>query len=98
VKELELSREQAEQFLRSRRSIRTFKEKPAERAKLEMLLEMACFAPSAKNSQPWHWTVVERPAEVRHLAGLVIEYMRGLSPKTWRRCSLYPAVTPGHGD
>jgi nitroreductase/NAD-dependent dihydropyrimidine dehydrogenase PreA subunit len=77
VRDLQLSAGQAEQFLRSRRSIRTFKEKPVERTKLEKLLEMACYAPSAKNSQPWHWTVVENPAEVRRLAGLVIDYMRG---------------------
>ena len=76
-KGLQLSREQAEQFLRSRRSIRTFREKPVERATLEKLLEIACSAPSAKNSQPWHWTVVESAAEVRRLSGLVIDYMRG---------------------
>ncbi|MFO7706939.1 MAG: nitroreductase family protein [Desulfobacterales bacterium] len=76
--ELQLSREQAEQFLRSRRSIRTFKEKSVERAKLDKLLEVACCAPSAKNNQPWHWTVVERPADVRRLAGLVVEWMRGV--------------------
>jgi len=74
---LQLSREQAEQFLRSRRSIRTFKKKPVERATLEKLLEIACSAPSAKNNQPWHWTVVESAAEVRRLSGLVIDYMRG---------------------
>jgi nitroreductase/NAD-dependent dihydropyrimidine dehydrogenase PreA subunit len=77
VKDLQLNREQAEQFLRSRRSIRTFKDKPVERAKLEKLIEIACYAPSAKNNQPWHWTVVEDPAEVRRLAGLVIDFMRG---------------------
>ena len=76
-RDLQLSREQAEQFLRSRRSIRAFREKPVERAKLEKLIEMACYAPSAKNHQPWHWAVVESPAEVRRLAGLVIDYMRG---------------------
>jgi nitroreductase/NAD-dependent dihydropyrimidine dehydrogenase PreA subunit len=76
--ELQLNREQAEQFLRSRRSIRTFKEKPVERAKLEQLLEMACYAPSAKNHQPWHWTVVEDPAEVRRLAEQVVVWMRGV--------------------
>ncbi len=77
VRDLGLSPGPAEQFLRGRRSIRTFKEKPVERASLEKLLEMACYAPSAKNNQPWHWTVVESPAEVRRLAGLVIDYMRG---------------------
>jgi nitroreductase/NAD-dependent dihydropyrimidine dehydrogenase PreA subunit len=76
VKDLQLGREQAEQFLRSRRSIRTFTDKPVERSKLEKLLEMACYAPSAKNTQPWHWTVVENPAEVRRLAGMVVDYMR----------------------
>lgn len=79
VRDLNPSPEQAEQFLRGRRSIRTFKEKPVERASLEKLLEMACYAPSAKNNQPWHWTVVESPVEVRRLAGLVIDYMRGFA-------------------
>ncbi len=77
-KEFALTREQAEQFLRSRRSIRNFKEKPVERPKLEKLLEIACFAPSAKNNQPWHWTVIENPADVHRLAGMVIDWMRSV--------------------
>jgi nitroreductase len=76
--ELSLTADQAEQFLRSRRSIRTFKERPVEREKLEMLLNMACYAPSAKNRQPWHWLVVEDRAEVRELAGMVIDWMRSI--------------------
>ncbi len=76
-KDLQIGRDQAEQFLRGRRSIRAFKDQPVERTMLEKLIEVACYAPSAKNSQPWHWTVVENPAEVRRLAGLVIDYMRG---------------------
>jgi nitroreductase len=43
---------------------------------LEKLLEVAGLAPSAKNEQPWHWTVVQEPAEVRRLAGLVIDWLR----------------------
>jgi len=66
----------AEQFLRSRRSYRTYKDKAVEREKLEKLLEIAGYAPSAKNNQPWRWTVVETPAETKRLAGMVIEWMR----------------------
>jgi nitroreductase/NAD-dependent dihydropyrimidine dehydrogenase PreA subunit len=77
-KELQPTREQAEQFLRSRRSIRVFRDKPVERAKLEKLIETACYAPSAKNSQPWHWTVVQDPAEVRRLAEMIVGWMRGV--------------------
>ena len=80
-KELVLRRDQAEQFLRSRRSIRNFKDKPVEREKLEKLLEIACFAPSAKNNQPWHWTVVENPADVTKMAGMVIDWMRSIIKK-----------------
>jgi nitroreductase/NAD-dependent dihydropyrimidine dehydrogenase PreA subunit len=72
-----LTAEQAEQFLRARRSIRTYQETPAERTTLERLLALACHAPTAKNNQPWHWTVVASPAEVRRMAGLAVDWMRG---------------------
>jgi len=75
-KELALAEQQVEQVLRGRRSIRNYKDKPVEREKLAKLLEIACYAPSAKNNQPWHWTVVQDPAETRRLAGMVIDWMR----------------------
>jgi len=74
--ELGVTPEQAEQFLCGRRSIRAFKEKRVPRAILEKLIEIACSAPSAKNQQPWHWAVVEDPARVRRLAGMVADWMR----------------------
>ena len=70
--------EQAEQFLRGRRSIRAFKEKRVPKNILEKLLEIACSAPSAKNQQPWHWIVVQEPVEVRRLASMVIDWMRNV--------------------
>ena len=78
IKELWVSPEQAEQFLTGRRSIRTFKKKAVARPLLKKLLEIAGAAPSAKNQQPWHWTIVENPLEVQRLAGMVIDWMRGL--------------------
>jgi len=57
---------------------RNFKDKPVERHKLEKLLEIACFAPSAKHSQPWHWTVIEAPTDVRRLAAMVIDWMHSV--------------------
>ncbi len=52
-----------------------------EREKLEKLLEIACFAPSAKNNQSWHWTVVENPVDVKKMAGMVIDWMRSIIKK-----------------
>jgi nitroreductase len=73
-----LSSEQAEHFLRSRRSIRQFKKQPVARAKLEKLLEIACCAPSAKNVQPWQWIVIQEPEQVSRLDAMIIDWMRML--------------------
>jgi nitroreductase/NAD-dependent dihydropyrimidine dehydrogenase PreA subunit len=75
-KELALTEQQVAQLLRRRRSIRNYKDQPVEREKLAKLLEIACYAPSARNNQHWHWTVVEDPAQTRRLAGMVIDWMR----------------------
>ena len=74
--ELQLDPVRAEQFLASRRSIRTFRKKPVPHETLLKLVEVACQAPSAKNEQPWHWLMVENPEEVKRLAGLVIDWVK----------------------
>ena len=51
--------DQAEQFLRSRRSIRLFKDKALDRETLEQLIETARYAPTASNAQNLQWTVIE---------------------------------------
>jgi len=50
-KDLVISPKQAEQFFRSRRSIRNYKDKPVERAKLNKLIEIASYAPSARHEK-----------------------------------------------
>ncbi len=75
-KELLITAEQAEQLFRSRRSHRTYKDKPVNRNILNRLIEIAGYAPSAHNYHPVHLTVIEDPAEVKRLAGLAIDWMR----------------------
>lgn len=70
--------ERVEHLLRSRRSIRTYTETIVPRADLQRLIEMARHAPSGHNRQPVHWLVLQEPAEVRRVAGIVIDYMRYL--------------------
>lgn len=76
--ELLLSPEQCEHFLRSRRSIRSYKEKRVSRDLLQKLIELARYAPTGHNSQSVHWLVIEDAKEVRSLAGLVADWMRSL--------------------
>ncbi len=46
-------------LLKHRKSVRNFIGKPVERDKIMMCLEAARLAPSACNSQPWHFIVVD---------------------------------------
>lgn len=65
-------------FLKSRRSIRSFRKKPVEHETLEWMLDLARYAPSAHNVQPVRWVMVMDPNKVQELAGLVVEWMAGL--------------------
>lgn len=73
-------RDQVTHFLRARRSIRTYTPQAVEREALTRLIDVARFAPSASNRQPVRWVVIYEAAEVRRLAGFVVDWMRaGLS-------------------
>jgi nitroreductase/NAD-dependent dihydropyrimidine dehydrogenase PreA subunit len=75
-KELVLGEEQAVQFLRSRRSIRTFKDKPVEREKIQRLIEIARYAPTGSNSQLVEWVVYTDKEKVKKLGELTVSWMR----------------------
>jgi nitroreductase/NAD-dependent dihydropyrimidine dehydrogenase PreA subunit len=77
-KALIISADQAEQFLRSRRSVRRFKDKPVEQATLRRLIEIARYAPTASNSQLVEWLVIADPQRLHAITGQVIDWMRSL--------------------
>lgn len=72
----QLSPERVEHFLRSRRSIRSYKEKNVEQEVLERLIRVASFAPSGHNRQPVRWLVIHSRQRVLELAGKVVDWMR----------------------
>ncbi len=74
--DLNLSPGHCEHFLRSRRSIRNYKDKPVSREDIARLIEMARYAPSAHNSQCAEWLVVDDREEVRKLSGHVVDWMK----------------------
>lgn len=75
-KELKVSPARCEQFLRARRSIRTYKEQPVSQEKLLRLIELARYAPTGHNSQTVEWLVLGRQDEQKRLAGITIDWMR----------------------
>lgn len=79
VADTSLSPERLATYLMSRRSVRHYLPGPVPRETIEALLEVARFAPSGGNGQPVEWLVVHDPEQVRTIAGLAIDWMRGLS-------------------
>lgn len=77
-RDMEIPFAQAEYFLRSRRSIRSFKNQAVERDKLVQLIDVARLAPTGRNSQLVHWLGVDSREKVFHLAGIVMEFFQYL--------------------
>ena len=80
-------------LVNQRQSCRAYLEQPVEREKLERCLEAARLAPSACNSQPWHFIVVDEPDLRRAVAqetfGQIVSFnhftMDGPGPNSNRR-------------
>jgi nitroreductase/NAD-dependent dihydropyrimidine dehydrogenase PreA subunit len=72
------SGEQASHFLKARRSIRSFKDKPVDREVIEKIIDVASYAPSGHNAQPVHWLVVYDTQKMRRMAGMVVDWMKML--------------------
>jgi nitroreductase/NAD-dependent dihydropyrimidine dehydrogenase PreA subunit len=77
-KELMINERQAVQFLRSRRSIRLYQDKPVEKEKVQRLIEVARYAPTGGNSQLVEWLVLSDRSEIHKMASLTAEWLRQL--------------------
>lgn len=75
-KKLTINEKQAVQFLRSRRSIRFYEDKPVEREKIQRLIEIARYAPTAGNMQLVEWLILSDKSVINKLAGMTIDWIR----------------------
>jgi nitroreductase/NAD-dependent dihydropyrimidine dehydrogenase PreA subunit len=74
--EWQLSPEQAEHFLRSRRSIRVYRDREVDAGRIERLIRVARYAPSGHNGQPVRWLVISGKEPVRAIGAHVADWMR----------------------
>ncbi len=62
--------------IQARRSIRSFTDKPVPRAVVERILEAGRLAPSANNTEPWHFIAVTNPQRRKALSrGLFAKFL-----------------------
>ena len=66
-------------LIRQRRSVRKYDSRSVERDKIELCLEAARLAPSASNSQPWKFVVVDEPLLKARLADTAFRGIYSLS-------------------
>jgi nitroreductase/NAD-dependent dihydropyrimidine dehydrogenase PreA subunit len=97
-KELAIDEKQAVQFLRSRRSIRFFKDEPPNKEKLQRLIEIARYAPTAGNGQLVEWLVLTDQAKIKEMAGIAVDWMRKVLEKTPQYAPPYMPVVVSSWD
>ena len=68
--------DQVMELLKSRRSIRAFRDKPLEKETIERIIDGARFAPSGHNSQSTEYLVIQDSAVLDQVSALVIEYLK----------------------
>jgi nitroreductase len=62
--------------IQERHSIRAYQDKPVEKEKLEKILEAGRLAPSARNTEPWHFIVVTEAKKRKALSeGLYAKFV-----------------------
>jgi nitroreductase/NAD-dependent dihydropyrimidine dehydrogenase PreA subunit len=76
LKEQVISEDQAVQFLRSRRSVRIYKDKPVPKEKIQKMIDIARYAATGGNSQMVEWVVYSEKEKIRELAVLTAEWIR----------------------
>ena len=85
--------------IRTRRSVRSYQDKPVEPEKLQQLLEAARLAPSASNSQDWKFIVVQDSRTRQALAKACHnQAFIGRAPVVIAACSTNPARLMASGQ
>jgi nitroreductase/NAD-dependent dihydropyrimidine dehydrogenase PreA subunit len=73
--------DKVKQYLASRRSIRTFINKPIEKENIEHLLDIARFAPNGANRQVIKWIVINDAVKAHQMAKMTIDWMIAVKEK-----------------
>jgi nitroreductase/NAD-dependent dihydropyrimidine dehydrogenase PreA subunit len=68
--------EQVTHLIRSRRSIRTYLDKPVQREVITQAIEIGRYAPTGHNDQAVKWLVIDTPQGMESLTSIGAEWMR----------------------
>jgi nitroreductase len=69
-------------IIKSRRSVRNYKQEQISQESLEAIIEAGIYAPTAHNDQPWHFTVIQNHAMLQSINEITKREMAN-SPVEW---------------
>lgn len=91
-----LDADTATRFLRSRRSIRCYKQTAVPREKILQLLDIARFAPSGGNTQGIAYHVIDDPLTLRKITAAVVDWMEEQVQSGAPRAGYYAGVVANY--
>jgi len=62
--------------IKSRRSVRSYKQEQISQESLDAIIEAGIYAPTAHNDQPWHFTVIQNQEMLQHINEIAKEEMK----------------------
>jgi len=92
-KSLKVSFEQCAQLIKSRRSIREFKDKVVPKKEIERIIEVARYAPTGHNFQDVRWHVVNNRAYMRKLSAIGADWLRSMMKSNKQFAVLFARLT-----
>jgi len=91
-KSLEISFEQCAQLIKSRRSIREFKDKAVPGKEMERIIEVARYAPTGHNMQEVKWLVINDREKMREIAAIGADWLRSLLKNNPQMAQMFAGI------
>lgn len=101
-KENQVSPEQCEQLIRSRRSVRAYKDKAVPRQEISRIIDADRYAPTGHNNQNVRWLVIDDKTRLQRIEALGADWMRDSINRNPQMAEMFAGVLKrmeaGHPD
>ena len=91
-KKLEISFEQCAQLIKSRRSIRNYKDKAVPKEEIERVIEVARYAPTGHNSQDVSWLVINDRRYVDKIRVIGADWLRFVMKNNPQMAAMFAGI------
>lgn len=80
--------------IKSRRSVRYYKQEQISQKELDLIIEAGVYAPTASNNQPWHFTIIQDQEVLKYINKKSKELMANSKVEMARKAASNPNYQP----